>query len=110
MNAELHFRFAAWSIVVLTAAVVIIMYQHAAHTNALVGLITGGVGGNSGSWSAQSPNNDGTGINPQPAAASTISSNWGWAGASSRASGVWTPLGPDRASSIFSYNPGQAWQ
>ena len=106
MTLDLTVKFAVWSLLVLAAAVVIIMYQHETHTAGLVSLI----GGNTGSWTAVSPNNGSDGLAPQPQAANTISSNWGWAGAASRASGIWTPLGPTRAASIFSYNPGQAWQ
>ena len=81
MSKELHL-FALWSLAILTAAVAVILYQHATHTNVIASLIGGLSQGKSN-----------TAFDP----ANTISANPTFYGAASRASGIWTPLGPQGA-------------
>lgn len=85
------YRFGFWTIVLLTAAVAVILYQHAVHTGQIIGLL--------GSANPA----------PQPIAGA-ISSQPDMYGASSRASGQWTPLGPAQGVSVFPYQPAQRHQ
>jgi len=87
-----HYTFAMWTTLILVAAVALIMYQHASHTNIIVSLLGGAA-------------------TAQPPVGSTISADpLGAAGVGSRASGVWTPIGPSHGISVFAYNPSQTWQ
>ena len=74
MKSDLHL-FALWSAAILIAAVAAILYQHGSHSTAIISLL------------APSP-----GVTPDPAA--TASANPDVYGAASRASGVWSPIGP----------------
>jgi hypothetical protein len=90
------YHFALWSLLILVGAVVVILYQHASHTGALIVLL------NNLRGTMTSPN--GGAESPDPS--STISSNPGWSGAASRAAGVWTPIGPPGAT-VFPFVPPQ---
>lgn len=91
-----HWIFAMWALVFTAAAVALMLYQHATHTNLILGAMGGGAGDTSGP--AVSP------------ASAVISSNPGWRGALSSATGIWTPLGPSRAATVFPYQPAQTLQ
>lgn len=84
------FTVAMWLAAITSVAVAVILYQHAQHTAYIVGLIGGGTAPDM----ASSP-------------AASLATNDGWNGQYSRASGVWTPLGP-AGTSIFPYMPPQS--
>ena len=88
-----QWSFAFWALLILAGATGVILYQHALHTRAVIAAVL------------TSPDSGGSEA-PQPDPANTISSNPGWSGAFSRASGQWTPLGP-WGMNIFGYNPPQ---
>jgi hypothetical protein len=89
-----HWIFAMWALAITALATALIMYQHAQHT----GLVIASIGGSATAG-------------PVVAAASAqISSNPGWLGVMSRATGLWTPLGPSRAATVFPYQPAQPLQ
>ena len=93
MNDNLsHYRIGFWTLVLMAAATAVILYQHATHTNLILSLLPGSIPG------------DGTDSTASPA----ISANPDVYGATSRASGIWTPLGPVTAGSVFPYMPKQA--
>ncbi|MDR3449959.1 MAG: hypothetical protein P4M15_09505 [Alphaproteobacteria bacterium] len=91
MNRQFY-HFSTWTVAILAVAVAVILYQHASHSAAIVAMLSSGGAG-------------GSDIQADPA--TTISANPSAYGATSRASGLWTPIGPLGAS-IFPYQPKQA--
>ena len=98
-----HLTFALWTLGILGAAVAVILYQHATHTNILMSLL-GGVA------AAQVAPQSMDAAAVQMAVTGTIAADPIQSGASSRASGQWTPLGPRQGVSIMAYNPPQTFQ
>ena len=84
------YRFAFWSLLILSGAVAVILYQHAQHTGSILTLLMPQSGPNA----------------PQP----ITNAPGNIYGAASRASGLWTPLGPSPTRSVFPYNPPQTLQ
>lgn len=82
--------FALWALGIVGLGMAVVMYQHSVHT----GIVLTALGTNV----------------PDPGSPGVISGNPSQAGASSRATGVWTPLGPANGKSVFAYNPPQYWQ
>ena len=82
--------FAIWALGIMGAATAVILYQHAHHTGIVLSALGGSMGAAAG----------GAGVS------GTISANPLNTGAVSRASGQWTPLGP-QGMSIFNYMPPQ---
>ena len=88
MDATLY-RYAFWTILIMAGATAVILYQHALHTGTVLDML---------------PRSDST--TPQP----ITDSPGNIYGAASRASGLWTPLGPTHDASVFPYNPPQRHQ
>lgn len=87
--------FVIWAFAIVGAATALIMYQHAQHT----GLVLAAAGAAATLGAA-----------PGTASVSgTISANPINTGASSRATGQWTPLGPP-GFNVMAYAPGQTFQ
>jgi len=78
-----------WSVLIVGAATAVILYQQSLHTSAILSLSAAGV--------ASDVDLSGT-IGPATSIPAVKMST---------ATGVYTPLGPDQATSVFPYNPPQ---
>jgi hypothetical protein len=97
------YKFAVWSTFVVGAAVIAILFQHSQHTAFILSKMPADPSLDEFGEGEKSPNN---GDDADETGYAAVSSNPNWSGASSTASGQWTPLGPP-GNYVFSYTPAQ---